>query len=114
MVRRPSEVGYNRQYRLHQIAIGDVAAPNYNYVIMSSPFLDAGTSYPPHLLLTFCRSQWVTRTPFFVGWHQAEYGSCPPPSRGKRCARVPSWWNALEVHFGAMVEPPPVLVYQLT
>lgn len=115
--RRPSEVGYSRTYRLRRGLIWEVAAPNYNYVVMNPPFLVVTSSYPPHKVLTFCQSQWVSRTPLFVEWGVLQL-TAAWPSRvvctRPGLVRVPAWWHTVEVPFGAMVEPPPVLADQVT
>ncbi|GAB0497122.1 hypothetical protein MMPV_008445 [Pyropia vietnamensis] len=113
VVRRPSEVGYMRHYEevKQLLTDDDLQAPTMDYVVMKPPYIGRSTNYPTHATLTHCRNQRTTRVGFLVGWHQAEFPSCPVPLRAGLYVRVPAWWPSVEVPYGAMVEVPPVQAY---
>jgi len=113
VVRRPSEVGYVRTYcqRRTQMVGSSYTAPAWEFVVMSPPFLALPLDYPPHTSITASRNHRTASCPFLVGWHQAEFTSCPKPRRAQYYARVPPWWSSVEVPYGAMVEHPPVREY---
>lgn len=113
VVRRPFEVGYMREYRrlAPLCRATSVQAPSSNFVVMSPPYLGRNHDDAPHPSLTASRNHRTSRVPFFVCWHQAEFPSCPHPRRSSYYVRVPSWWAAVDVPFGAMLEPPPVQTY---
>ncbi|GAB0491154.1 hypothetical protein MMPV_002403 [Pyropia vietnamensis] len=113
VVRRPSEVGYMRHYEevKQLLTDDDLQAPHMDYVVMKPPYIGRSTNYPTHATLTHCRNQRTTRVGFLVGWHQAEFPSCPVPLRAGLYVRVPAWWPSVEVPYGAMVEVPPVQAY---
>jgi len=113
VVRRPSEVGYMRTYhqRRAAMAVSSHTAPAWEFVVMSPPYLGLPLDYPPHPTITASRNCRTASCPFLVGWHQAEFTSCPQPRRAQYYPRVPPWWTLVEVPYGAMVELPPVQAY---
>jgi len=113
VVRRPSEVGYVRTYgqrRTHMVGSSYTAA-SWDLVVMSPAFLEIPLDYPTHTSITASRNHRTGSCPFLVGWHQAEFTSCPQPRRAQYYARVPPWWSSVEVPYGVMVELPPVREY---
>jgi len=112
VVRRPSEAGYIQAFRRRMESSGSGwDDPSDSFVILQPPYIGRVVDDPPHQVLSYCRNQRVGRVPFMGGWHQAEFSSCPQPARSKWYARVPTWWSAVEVPFGAMVEVPPIQAY---
>jgi len=112
-VRRPSAVGYVRTYcqRRTQMVGSSYTAPAWEFVVISPPFLGLPLDYPPHTSIAASRNHRTVSCPFLVGWHQAEFTSCPQPRRAQYYARVPPWWSSVEVPYGAMDELPPVQAY---
>jgi len=113
VVRRPSEVGYMRAYRQRrtEMAGSSHTAPAWEFVVMSPPYLGLPLDYPSHTSITASRNHRTASCPFLIGWHQAEFTSCPQPRRAQYYPRVPPWWSLVEVPYGAMVELPPVQAY---
>jgi len=86
-------------------------APARELVLMSPPFLGLPLDFRSHMSITASRNHWTASCPFLVGWHQAEFISCPQPRCAQYYARVSPWWSSVEVPYGAMVGLPPVQAY---
>ena len=108
VVLRPCEVGYMKAYQrmAAQMTGSDLAAPHSHYVVMDPPFLWRYFDFPPHDVLSYGRSQRTAGAALFVGLHQAKFPSCPFSLPATWYVRVPTWWAAVEVLFGAMVVLP--------
>ena len=86
-------------------------SPAWEFVVVSPPFLGLPLDHPPHTSSTASRNNRTASCPFLVGWHQAEFTSCPQPRHSQDYAPVPPWWASVEVPYGVMVELPPFQAY---
>jgi len=99
VVRRPSDVGYMRAYRQRrtEMAGSSHTAPAWEFVVMSPPYLGLPLDYSPHASITASRNYRTASCPFLVGWHQADFTSCPQPRRAqyyRGSRRGGPWWRS--------------------
>lgn len=107
VVRHEGEVGYAKE--AHRLC---ALAPLSSYVVMPPPYVGRRGFKPPHPLVTTSRYQRARKEhPHLVGWHEVEFPACPGAIRSAHYPRLPPWWPAVEVPFGAMVELPPSAAY---